>query len=569
MPNNAILKLFFANFFALFFLFGKAQEISKGWHLLDPEKDKVFGISLNRAYQFLKEKKKSSIPIIVAVLDSGVDTAHEDLKQVLWINKKEIAGNGIDDDKNGYVDDMYGWNFLGNKDGRCVKKCSDERSRVYYRFKDKFMQSPLDSSNWGMLEKEQFRIWRKAAAELQNSSDEDIELVYLQTLLKALKRHEKALQLEMNKDTFSIAELEKHEAKNRPAKDAKLAFLGIVQILEIDTEQTNISILAELQEEIERKQALIEARENAPVDYRKEIVQDNYTDLNDRFYGNNNVLGLNPMHGTHVAGIIAATRGNDIGIDGVADNVRIMALRVVPDGDEYDKDIALAIRYAVDNGAKVINMSFGKSFSPDKPWVDSAVSYAAQKDVLIIHAAGNEAADIDIKENYPNPYFLLSKKKAENFITVGASSDINIDGGLIANFSNYGIKTVDVFAPGVKIYSTMPGGNQYANQQGTSMAAPVVSGLAALIRSYYPQLKAIEVKEIIEQSVYKPNPELTSILPGSKSTKVNLQEVSVYGGIVNAYFAVLKAENFKNPATSSVKIFHSFPINNTQPTNKK
>lgn len=551
-------------FLSFSYLLVNAQDVPKGWHFLDPEKDKVHGISLIRAYQFLKEKNKKSTPIIVAVLDSGADTTHEDLKDVLWINKKEIPGNGLDDDKNGYVDDINGWNFLGNKDGRCIKKCSDERSRVYYRFKEKFMQTDVDSASWSILEKEQFRMWQKAAAELKNTSEDEMELVYLQTIYKALKRHEKKLQTEIGKDTFSIAELEKFEPKNRPAKESKLAFLGIIQILELDSDVTNIAFLEELNDEMFKKQALVEAKENAPVDYRKEIIQDNYLDLNDRFYGNNNVLGLNPMHGTHVSGIIAAKRGNNIGVDGVADNAQIMALRVVPDGDEYDKDIALAIRYAVDNGAKVINMSFGKSFSPDKHWVDSAIAYAAEKDVLLIHAAGNEASNIDVKENYPNPNFLLSKKKAENFITVGASSDIKIDGGLIADFSNYGIKTVDVFAPGVKIYSTMPSGNSYANQQGTSMAAPVVSGLAALIRSYYPQLTALEVKDIIAQSVYKPSPVITSILPGSKSTKVSLQDVSVYGGIVNAYFAVLKAENYKKTAMTNIKIFHSNSVANNK-----
>ena len=280
-------------------------------------------------------------------------------------------------------------------------------------------------------------------------------------------------------------------------------------------------------------------------------MKDDYDNFSDRFYGNNDVMGPGPMHGTHVSGIIAAQRNNSIGIDGVADRVQIMTLRVVPDGDEYDKDVALAIRYAVDQGAKVINMSFGKSFSPEKNWVDSAVKYAEQKDVLLIHASGNESENMDEKENFPNPWLLQWKTKAKNFISVGASSDIKIDPSIAADFSNYGKENVDVFAPGVKIYSTLPGGNQYGNLKGTSMAAPVVAGLAALLRSYYPELTAVDVKQIIEQSVSKPDTTIKCIKPGEKGEKIIFSNLCKSGGIINAYNAVIMANEFKLESASS------------------
>jgi subtilisin family serine protease len=285
----------------------------------------------------------------------------------------------------------------------------------------------------------------------------------------------------------------------------------------------------------------IEAAEKEPENYRGNIVQDNYDDINDRFYGNSDVMATTPMHGTHVSGIIGAVRGNNIGMNGVADNVRIMMIRAVPDGDEHDKDIANAIRYAVDNGAWVINMSFGKSFSPEKKWVDDAVKYAESKGVLLVHAAGNDGKNIDEADNFPTVrYDNNPATKASNWITVGASGPTSKD--LAASFSNYG-KDVDVFSPGVEIYSTLPGGNEYGNQQGTSMASPVTAGIAALILSYYPELSAKQVKSVIEKSV-SPISTIKVIKPGTED-EVKLSDISKTGGVVNAYEAIKLAGTLK------------------------
>ncbi|WP_257574620.1 S8 family peptidase [Hydrobacter penzbergensis] len=538
----------------LFFVCGQAQNsIPKNWYQMDHSQDSFYGISLNRAYDFLKDKKRKSTPVVVAVLDSGVDTTHEDLKNMLWHNPKEIPGNGIDDDGNGYVDDVYGWNFLGGKDGRNLKRAPDERARIFHKWKSRFEGKP-DTSAFSPVDKDHYQAWTKAVNELNFSPDEQMELMILDITCKALKRHDKVLRHEMGCDEYTCDKLEKFEPVSRLGKEAKLAYLTSMKMIGIPDEErnseTNVSILGQLEEYVEGKKAAFDSKESVK-DNRAEIVQDNYNSLTDRFYGNNDVMGPSPMHGTHVCGLIGAQRGNHIGIDGVADNVKLMMIRVVPDGDEYDKDVALAIRYAVDNGAKVINMSFGKYYSPEKMWVDSAVHYAEMKDVLIVHSSGNESYNLDTTVGYPNPWLKEWNTNAGNFITVGASSDPRINGSIAADFSNYGKTHVDVFAPGVKMYSTLPGTHTYGNQQGTSMSAPVVSGLAALIRSYYPELSAVQVKKIIEQSVLIPDASVPSFKPGDKKSVVSFSDLSKSGGIVNAYNAVKLAEQYK--VTTDIK----------------
>ena len=517
---------------------------------MDITKDSFYGISLNKAYQFLQSKNRTPQTVIVAVIDSGVDTTHEDLKNILWKNSKEIPGNGIDDDQNGYIDDVYGWNFIGGKDGRSLKKASDERSRVYHRWKNEYLGKIIDTNQLNSFEREHYTIWKKASDQLNFSQEEQMEVLYIELTAKALKRHDKVIRLEMATEEYTSEQLEKFNPITRQGRDAKIGYLTCVKMMGIDSEEKNTSTLTEINNYIEGKKASFESKDKAPINYREDIVKDNYSDFSDQFYGNNDVMGSGPMHGTHVTGIIAAQRNNGIGVDGVADHVKVMTLRVIPDGDEYDKDVALAIRYAVDQGAKVINMSFGKSFSPEKKWVDSAVRYAELKDVLLVHASGNEGENVDEKENYPSPLLTQWHSKANNFITVGASSDVKIDKSIAADFSNYGKEMVDVFAPGVKIYSTIPGGNQYGNLNGTSMASPVVAGLAALLRSYYPELTAPEIKKIIESSVSKPDSLINCNLPGEKNKKIPFNHLCRSGGIINAFNAV-------KTANESKKIFSS------------
>jgi len=527
---------------------GFGQDALRGWHLRDATTDSFHGISINKTYEFLKGRK--SKPVIVAVIDSGVDTTNEDLKNILWRNPKEIAGNGIDDDGNGYVDDIYGWNFLGGKDGRNVKTESAEASRIYHRYKSKFNNRQVNEADLSGDDKEQYELWKQASNIVNGKPEEQMELMFLEMAYKAVKKHEKILREEMKKDTFTLSDLEKFIPTSPEGQKAKLGYINFMKLTGIDSEDSNITIFTELEEYIDQKKKAQEAKETAPENYRQEIVKDNYNNINDRFYGNNNVMGPSPMHGTHVVGIIGAQRGNGIGADGVAENVKVMMIRAVPDGDEYDKDIALAIKYAVDNGAKVINMSFGKGLSPEKKWVDDAVRYAELKDVLIIHAAGNDGENTDTTGNYPNPELKVLHRKASNFITVGASSDPKVSGEYVADFSNYGKSTVDVFAPGVKIYSTLPGKSSYGFLKGTSMASPVVAGVTAVIRSYFPDLSASQVKYAIEKSAVT-DPALTVTKPGGKE-KAHMSDLSTSGGLINAFDAVKIAQTLQ-PEKKEIK----------------
>lgn len=512
--------------------FGQTDSL-KGWHLRDEQSDSLHGISINKTYDYLKGRKSKQV--IVAVIDSGVDTTNEDLKNALWINPKEIAGNGIDDDKNGYVDDVHGWNFLGGKDGRNIKSESAEATRIYHRYKNKFNNKQINEEDLSGDDKEQYELWKRAAKIIDGKTEDQVELMFLEMAYKAVKKHEKVLKEEMKKDTFTVSDVEKLSPELPLAQKAKLGYITFMKLTGIESEETNTSTFSQLEEYIEQKKKTASAKDVEPENQRGEIVKDNYNNINDRFYGNNDVMGPSPLHGTHVSGIIGAQRENGFGADGVADNVKIMTIRAVPDGDEYDKDIALAIKYAVDNGAKVINMSFGKELSPEKKWVDSAVRYAELKDVLIVHAAGNDAGDNDTIGNFPNPDLKILQRKASNFITVGASSDPKISGDYVADFSNYGKNTVDVFAPGVKIYSTIPGRNSYGFLKGTSMACPVVAGVAAVIRSYFPELSARQVKFAIEKSAVEDSA-IKVTKPGTKE-QVEMNQLCTAGGWINAYTA--------------------------------
>jgi subtilisin family serine protease len=524
------------------FLSASAQkeDVPKGWHLLDKQKDGYYGISLQQAYDFLKSKNLKSNTIIVAVIDSGVDTTHEDLKPVLWINPGEIPGNGVDDDKNGYVDDIHGWNFLGGRDGRNVKEDSYEAARVYHQYKDRF-EKITDTNSLDQKDKELYRMWKRADNDLgKPDPKEQLNLMLIKKAYDDALAGDSVLKKALNKTDYTGKDVQDYSPSDINNKKAKEKVMRLYYGLQVEMDQNSKQLFGELGDYINGEERKAQAREKTPEDYRGEIVKDNYNDINDRFYGNNDVMAGTPFHGTHVSGIIAAARNNGVGIDGIADNVRIMMVRAVPDGDEHDKDISLAIRYAVDNGAKVINMSFGKGFSPQKEWVDDAVRYAQSKGVLLVHAAGNEHSNNDSSYNFPTPVF-LDGKKATDWITVGASGDPKA-GGLVASFSNYGKQMVDVFAPGVKIYSSIPGGNTYGFAQGTSMASPVVAGIAALILEYFPSLTAEQVKYVIEKSVVKPDIKVTN--PGTGET-VGLEDICKSGGIVNAYEAIKLASTLK------------------------
>ena len=417
------------------------------------------GMQTDKAYQLLKSKKPKAV--IVAVIDSGVDIEHEDLQGKIWTNEKEIPKNGIDDDKNGYIDDVHGWNFLGNKKGQNLDAARLEKTRILSRLMLKY--DGIDPSS--IKKDAEYELYLKVKSEVAEG------------------RAEFEPYMEM---------LEQFDAETKKYIEDQMSY-------------------------------------NLNVDFNdRALIGDNPDDFSDIHYGNANVEGPDALHGTHVAGIIAAIRGNNKGGDGVADNVKIMSIRTVPNGDEFDKDIYLAIKYAVDNGASVINMSFGKAYSPHQEKVYEAFQYADSKGVLLIHAAGNDAKDIDIEPNYPTSMYSFQDVKLDHFLTIGASTKDKDT--LTASFSNFGKKGVDIFAPGFEIYNSVTE-NQYQNLQGTSMAAPMVAGVAAMLKSYFPSLSMSEIKSII--------------LSSGTTYKGNFQNLSATGKVVNVYNAVKSCQKLE------------------------
>ncbi|MDJ1484591.1 S8 family peptidase [Cytophagaceae bacterium YF14B1] len=501
------------------------KKAPENWFNLDPITDKVYGVSTEKVYQELL-KGRTAKPVIVAVIDGGVDVNHEDLKSVIWTNPKEIPNNGKDDDKNGYIDDVYGWDFIGGKDSS-VHYDNLELTRLYRSMLPKFEKA--DTTKFSEADKKEYTRFKEISVAYEKEAKESQGNYFgYQMMMDGIENMKKKI----GKETITAADVQAYKPTDPVSEQVK-------QIVEnaLASGATFNELVGQLKEAIDYFEAKAKYHTNLDYDPRS-IVGDNYTDAKEKIYGNNDVVGPDADHGTHVAGIIAAVRDNNLGIKGVSNATKIMVLRVVPNGDERDKDVANSIRYAADNGAKVINMSFGKSYSWNKGVVDEAVKYAASKDVLLIHAAGNDAQNNDEADNFPNDEDDNAKEIVNNWVEVGASSWKSGEQG-IGDFSNYGKNSVDVFAPGVAIHSTTPG-SKYADHNGTSMAAPVVSGVAALIRAYYPKLKAAQVKEILMKSAL-PYKEKVQV-PGSEGQTANLSDLSKTGGIVNAYEALKMAQ---------------------------
>ncbi len=478
------------------------------------------GTAAARAYRELLAGRQPRQPVVVAIIDTGVDIEHEDLDGVIWTNEDEIPGNGVDDDRNGYVDDVHGWNFIGGRGGN-VHQDTYEITRVYAALRryEGARQDTLSTAG-----RAEYQRWQQVKVDFQKeiaSAQEQLQQVA--GIKTALDQFLVLLRREVGSDSLTVENVSALRPVRMEVMQAQQAYLQLAA--------AGITPRA-VDDEVERLQGRLRNGLNPDFNPRT-VVGDDPANPTQRGYGNNDVEGPDASHGTHVAGIVGAERGNGIGVDGIASSVRIMPVRVVPDGDERDKDVANAIRYAVDNGARVINMSFGKAYSPQKGVVDDAVRYADSKGVLLVHAAGNDASNLDLRPSYPIRAFQAGGQP-RLWIEVGASS-YTAD-SLAASFSNYSQTRVDVFAPGVSILSTVPG-NGYDRNQGTSMSAPVVTGLAALIMSYYPQLTAEQVRAIILESATRfPNQRV--IKPGEESAQVAFSELSVTGGVVNAYEAL-------------------------------
>ncbi|RMF58137.1 MAG: peptidase S8, partial [Bacteroidetes bacterium] len=506
---------------------GEGPEVAESrpndWFHRAPEEGYA-GIGVEKAYATMLADRKPARTVVVAVIDSGIDIEHEDLKPNIWVNEDEVPGNGVDDDGNGYVDDLHGWNFIGGPDGSHVHYDTYEVTREYARLRPRYEGKTLAEAD----DAEEYAYFQKVKADYeQRVAEARQQLANIGGFLPAAEMATKRLREHFGKDDITEADLDQIGPETPELSQA-------VQVMRFML--ANDIALEDVQRYADHLKADLDYRLNPEFDPRP-IVGDNYDDPTERLYGNNDVVGPDPEHGTHVAGIIAAVRGNGIGVDGVADAARIMVLRAVPDGDERDKDVANAIRYAVDNGAQIINMSFGKDYSPQKPVVDAAVRYAEQRGVLLVHAAGNDGENVDEVDNFPSRRY-AEGGEATNWLEVGATS-WKADASFVASFSNYGKQTVDLFAPGVAIYSTLPG-NAYGERQGTSMAAPVVSGVAALLMAYFPSLSARQVADLLRQTAASYAGEQV-IVPGTDGQKADFAGLSKTGGVVNAYAAAQAA----------------------------
>ena len=522
--------------------------VPKDWFLRDPETDHFQGVSVEKAYATLL-KGKPSRTVLVAVIDSGIDVEHEDLQNVIWTNEDEIPGNGIDDDKNGYIDDIHGWNFIGGKNGN-VDEDTYEVTREYARLKP--LYENMDEKKVSKKNRAEYALWKevKAKYDRDSKSSKDKYDQYNQqyelysNAYGTLSFCDSVISKSIGGKTVFKSTLSEVNATNDTIRFAKETLSKVLE--NVDGDIAIKEFLDELKEYLDQLKSGVDHYATAVefgynVDFNsRTIVGDDPKNIYEKGYGNNDVEGPDARHGTHVAGIIGADRKNELGIKGIADNVKIMSVRAVPNGDERDKDIANAILYAVDNGAQIINMSFGKSFSPQKEAVDKAVKYAESKGVLIIHAAGNDGDDLDKESNYPTKV-LKNGVETKTWLEIGASS-WGADGNFVGSFSNYGKKSVDLFAPGVQIYSTVPN-NHYEDLQGTSMACPATAGVAALIMSYFPDLTADQVKNILKESTRKFDG-LKVTKPGS-AEEVPFATLSSTGGLVNAYEAVMLAEKTK------------------------
>lgn len=506
-------------------LTGFSQDIT-GWHHLDPYTDSIVGISTEKAFDYLKGRTPDTV--IVAIIDNGADIYHNELKNLLWINEDETAGNNRDDDGNGYVDDVHGWNFLGNEEGDNIKHETLELTRLYAEYNS--LYSNVDTASLSLQQREEFELFRQIQEDYkQEIAEKTQQLALYGQVYDQFIYSDSVLRKFFRKGTYEGKKLEKIKSKKQDVADAR-DFMIKFSMLDVDT--------GDISDQIDNLVTELETRLNPGYNVRTDIIKDDPADLNDTIYGNNMVYAMGPSHGTGVSGILGGARDGN-GVEGIAPAVKFMILRVVPNGDERDKDVALAIRYAVKNGADIINCSFGKKYSPNPEFVSMAVEEAEKNDVLIVHAAGNDNDNVDVVTHYPSG-LRNDGTPASNWITVGASTQFDNE-RLAASFSNYGRRSVDIFAPGYRI-NTANLNNEYSSGSGTSYSAPVVAGVAAVLKSYFPDLTAPEIKEIILKSAYIPETQGIYI-PGT-ATQVEMEELCASGGVVNLYNAVKMADEW-------------------------
>lgn len=517
------------------------------WHQKDYVSDGIPGISLEKWYHENKTKKNNSI--IVALIDTQIDLKHEDLQGQFWTNSKEIPDNNIDDDHNGYIDDIQGWSFTGTKNNGYVVWSNYEYVRILRDWGPLYQNKTEDQIS--QKEINDYKEYLKAA-EMFRKKDS-----YYKNWLKSLNYNVSVFPLVKDtlkyffpKEDYTYQQLDsmykihkindKSYIQRRNDKDKDLGALIDYMMINLETNQKTLEAIKDKQTQIDSV-----VNKNLNINYNERLSIGDNPSILEKGYGNNNISNtkegyrLIQNHSTMMAGVIGGNKNNTLGVKGILQNVKFMPLNISPSGDEHDKDIAMAVYYAVDNGAKIINMPLGKEFSLHKQWIIDAFKYAEKQNVLIVHSAGNSGLDIDKNPVYPNDTSLdINVEFCNNFITVGSTNHI-LNDKFVSNYSNYGKENVDLFAPGEEIYTTAAG-NSYKVDSGTSLSTPMVSGTAALIWTYYPTLTAKEVKEIILNS--GTSYDLEVIIPGTKDKKIKFSELSKSGKVLNTYNAMILAK---------------------------
>mgnify|MGYP000162688740 FL=1 len=526
------------------------------WYNCSFDKDGVYGCEVNKAYDFLKDRKIKKRPI-VALIGTGIDVEHEDIKQAIWVNPKEKA-DGKDNDKNGLVDDINGWNFLGGKDGQVMEATMREGDREFLRLKDKYADYIFDGKNYnkvidGKLTKvadpeniEEYNYYRNQvlpespmAGTYSGWQLTDVLKAYADKFDQMMK--ERFPGKELTEADFSIC----YDPKAPRDSLSEVSFMmcamgfGVYKTDKWETVYSGIKSGAQIEQakaEYERKVGQFGA------DGRKDIIGDNYLDINDNKYGNNVLLTADAAIGTMEAGIIVAKRENGLGGNGIMDQAEIMTLRVAANGEPYLKDIALAIRYAVDHQADIIMLPVQNTLYPEdqKKWISEALEYAESKGVFCVTPAWEGAQDLAVETYYPNRW-MTGKKELTNLMVV-CSSDKN---GNPSMNSNYGAKEVDLYAPGMEIYSTYTG-DTYQSGTGLGLAAATTVGVAALIKAYYPHLTGTQIRNILLETVTSRKDaevEKGIVVDGKPTQDLFLfGDLCLSGGIINAYQAVVAAD---------------------------
>lgn len=527
------------------------------WYNCSFEQDGVYGCEVNKAYEFLKGKKLKKRPL-VALIGTGMDVEHEDLKESIWLNKKEKA-DGKDNDKNGWIDDRNGWNFLGGKDGQVMESLMQEGDREFLRLKDKYadyftgngeffkvidgkktkVPAPENLSEYSYYKNEVVPESRLAATyggwKIGYIVQEYAEM-FKKELDKKYPEHEK----------HTFQEFQTCYDPKAPQDSLRdVAFTLIAMGFQVyKTEDLDVvydrfvkTIVSHGKETYEKTLAQMGN------DGREDIVGDNYLDINDSKYGNNVLLTSEAATGTMQAGIVGGKRGNGLGGDGIVDQAEIMCLRVsAGKGEPYLKDMALAIRYAVDHGADVIVLPQQNTLYPEnqKAWMSEALRYAEDKGVLVIVPVWELSRDLAKQTFFPNRW-MDGSKELTNLMVI-ASSDKN---GNPSMNSNYGAKELDLFAPGINVYSAYMG-DTYKMGTGVGLAAASVAGVAALIKGYYPNLTGTQIRNLLIENVTSrkgAEVEKGIIVDGKQAQDLFLfEDLCLSGGILNAYQAIMAAD---------------------------